>query len=376
MPKKIKVLQFSVSNSLGGRTSYQLMNWKYIDKSKFQFDFVTMEDHLAYEEDLRRQGCTVHHISTYAEEDKNSFGTQFRQILTHGDYDIVHLHTARWRGLVAEEIAKDCGVKRIIVHAHSSGIDVLDPKQREEQERLHYNVREKLTPEIATDYWACSKKAADFLYGERIPVDRIRIMNNAIDLSKYEYNEHIRKKIRNELGYSDECMVIGNVGRLVYPKNQEFLIDLVHNLVQIDNRFRLLLVGDGIKRGEYEDRIRSLDLDNYVQMVGYKSNVQDYLQAMDCFSLPSRFEGFPLSIIEAQASGLRCIVSEAVTDEVNSTGTVELLPLDIAIWKKRIENMSEYMDRGSKGLLSDLSRYDIRYQIKILENAYLAKTNT
>ena len=370
---RIKVLQFSISNSRGGRTSYQLLNWKYIDRSKFLFDFVTMEDSLDYEDELVQQGCTVHHISTYAEDDKKSFEEQFRDILNDGNYDIVHLHTARWRGLVAEKIAKECGVKRVIVHAHNAGIDVLDPKQRIEQEKLHYHIREQLNPEIATDFWACSQMAADFLFGDHIPKDKIQIMNNAIDLKKYEYNEDIRKDIRRDLGYSSSMKVIGTIGRLVYQKNQEFLFDLMNKLIHRDNRYRLLIVGEGEKKAEYKQIIKEIKLDSFIQMVGYKGNAQDYLQAMDVFCLPSRFEGFGMALIEAQANGLKCFASDRVPRETELTKEVTFLPLDIDEWEKSITEYSSGEIKRTEINISDFKFYDIYSQVTRLEQLYALK---
>ena len=121
---KIKILQFPIANSKGGITNYILQNWKYIDKTKFRFDFATMSHSLDFAEELEEQGCKIYHISCYAEDNIEKFVHEFRNILNNEDYDVVHLHTKQWKSFLVERIAKEMGIKKIIIHAHSTGIDV------------------------------------------------------------------------------------------------------------------------------------------------------------------------------------------------------------------------------------------------------------
>lgn len=169
MQKKIKILQFPVANSQGGITQYILQNWKYIDKKRFQFDFATMSKHLSFADALLKQGCKMHYISCYAEENEQQFNEEFEAILRNENYDIVHLHTKQWKSYNIEKIAKKVGVPKIIVHSHNTGIDTLDDERRGEEIETHYRVRKALREDIATDFWACSNLAADFLYGDYIP---------------------------------------------------------------------------------------------------------------------------------------------------------------------------------------------------------------
>ena len=208
MNKKIRVLQFPIANSKGGITQYVLRNWKMIDKSRFQFDFATMSDSLDFANELEKQGCKIYYISCYAEENEKKFISEFKKILIDGNYDIVHLHTKHWKSFSVERIAKEVGIKKIIVHAHSTGID---GENVQSAEKLHYQMRNLLTEDVATDYWACSKLAADFLFGKNISTKKIRIMNNAIDLNKVRYNSKSGERYQKELGVKKE-LEIGNVG--------------------------------------------------------------------------------------------------------------------------------------------------------------------
>ncbi len=376
--KKIKVLQFPIANSKGGITQYVLQNWKFVDKSKFHFDFATMSKTLDFADRLEQEGCKIYYISCYAENNKEKFVNEFKKILSEEKYDIVHLHTKQWKSFLVEEIAKEADVRKIIVHAHSTGIGIKDEQKREEELQLHKYVLEKLKEDIATDYWACSWKAADFIFGNKIPKQKIKIMNNAIDLSRYVYNLQTRIKYRRKYQIDDNECVIGNVGRFVYEKNQEFLIKVFEKLDKMtkenEKKYKLLLVGSGEREKEYKEIVSKTGLENKVIFAGQRSDVAELLQMMDIFCLPSRFEGLPISIVEAQASGLPCIISNSVTQEAVITKNITLLPLDVDLWIEKIWEYSVIEYRGEdKGMQLLREGYDIRNQIKQIEAEYTRK---
>lgn len=375
--EKIRILQFPIANSKGGITQYVLQNWKFIDKSKFQFDFATMSKTLDFADKLEQEECKIHYLSCYAEEKKEKFIDEFQRILSIGNYDVVHLHTKQWKSFLVEQIAKEIGVEKIIIHAHSTGIDTLDQQKREKEIQLHNDVLEQLTEDIATDFWACSWKAAEFIFGNKIPKQKIKIMNNAVDLSKYAYHSQIREEYRKNLGIADDEYVIGNVGRLVYPKNQEFLIkvfaEICNNKEVCKGKDRLLLVGSGEREREYIRLVQELDLEDRVIFTGQRTDVPELLQAMDLFCLPSRFEGLGIVLIEAQASGLPCIVSDHVPKDGIINNNVLSLPLNTVLWKEKVleckRKRKKYGGEKCKMNLKDRG-YDINIQIKNIECKY------
>lgn len=371
--RKIRVLQFPIANSKGGITQYVLQNWKYIDRSRFQFDFATMSKSLTFAEQLEKDGCKIYYISCYAEENKKKFIEEFRRILAEGNYDVVHLHTKHWKSFLVEQIAKEVGVKKIIIHAHSSGIDTLDKEKREKEIRLHNQVRENLWEGIATDFWTCSWRAADFIFGNKIPESKIKIMNNAIDLLVYAYHPETRKKYREILGIRDNECIIGNVGRFVYPKNQEFLIEVFSEVCKSNkkgqNNYKLLLVGAGEREQEYRKIVQEKELTENVIFAGQRTDVPALLQAMDIFCLPSRFEGFPIALIEAQAAGLPCLVSNLITDEIRENEKVIMKELELEVWKQEIFKLD--IDNKKQNREVFLSKeYEIGNQIKKIEQGY------
>lgn len=368
--KKLKVLQFPIANSQGGITQYVLQNWKFIDKSKFHFDFATMSKKLDFANELEKDGCKIHYISSYAEEDEKQFKDEIYNILTSENYDVIHLHTKQWKSFILEEIAKQVGVKKIIVHAHNTGIDTLNDKKRKEEQILHNYVKEQLTEQMATDYWACSVEAADFLFGNKIAKNKIKIMKNAVDLNKFFYNKEIRNKMRKELQLENNY-VIGHVGRFEYQKNHEFLINIFSEVVKKMPIAKLLLVGNGELYPYINKLVHDYKLEENIILLGQRSDVADLYQAMDLFVLPSRFEGLGIVGIEAQAAGLPCLFSEMVPEEVCVSPLQKFIALDQEKWIECIlETYNENAERQTNIKMIIDAGYSINNQIKRIENAY------
>ena len=366
---KKKILQFTIANTKGGQTQYVLQNWKNIDKSKFHFDFITMSKKLDFVEELEKEGSKVFFISCYAEENEQKFNNELRDIIRKGNYDAIHIHTKQWKSFNVEKIAKEEGIKKIIIHAHNSGIDILDVIKRTQELNQHYFLQEQFTEDIATDYWACSKLAANFLYGNKLAPEKIKIMNNAIDLSLFSYCKETRDILRKKMNL-DNYYVIGNVARLAYQKNQEFLLKVFTEICKVRNNYKLLLVGDGEKLHEYKTYVREMKIEDKVIFTGKRNDVHNLLQVMDLFCLPSRFEGLSISLVEAQAAGLKCLCSDGLSEELKITDNVKVLPLEVETWKNTILGMRMPYDRKDmKKIITDAG-YNILSQIKILENYY------
>ena len=365
---KVKILQFPIANSFGGITHYALDNWKWMDKEQFQCDFATMSKKLDFADEILNTGSKIHYISCYAEENKEKFIEEFSAILDE-EYDVVHLHTKQWKSFLVEELCKAKGVKKVIVHAHSTGIDTLDEEKREFEINLHEQVKQEFTEELATDFWACSKLAADFLFGKQIPSEKIRIMPNAIELDKFKYNEQIRQKYREDYNLQNS-FVIGNVGRMVYQKNQEFLIDVFFEVRKSISNAKLVIIGDGELREKLEKQVEEYGLENDVLFWGKREDVNCWYQVMDVFCLPSRFEGLGIVMIEAQAAGLPCVGSVEIPEEVEITECVIRLPFIIEQWEETIVSLEACGRKESRDKLVEKG-YSISKQIKEIEREYI-----
>ena len=371
--KKIRVLQFTIAQSKGGRTQYILNNWKYIDKRVFQFDFVTFSKTLDFEEELIEQGCKVFHLSCYYKDDPTSFIRELDEVFSYG-YDVIHIHTSYWEDDVVERRAKANGIRKIIIHSHSTGISkALSKTEVERKTKHHFIMRELVDFELATDYCACSREAAEWVFGKRVPEEKIRILNNAIELDKYKFDKVLRDEMRKKLRIDGDEVVIGIIGRLVYTKNQEFIINILPRLSNFI-KTRLLIIGEGSRREEYQQLVDEMKLQDKVSFLGYRDDISQLLQAIDIFCMPSRNEAFGIALVEAQASGVFCIASDQIPIEAcMNDGRVKRLPLESELW---IEAIYDCCDTGEQWIRQAnemaLTRdYDIRAQVRKIEELYM-----
>ncbi len=372
MQKKIKVLQFPIGNSKGGITRYVMSNWKYINKEEFQFDFATMSKYLDFEKEITKSGGKIYYISEYAEVNPQKFKDEFCRILDIGRYDLVHLHTGRWKSTLAEEACNEIGVK-CIIHAHSTGVVSEDVKEREKNLLRHYEIVKSLKYSKDVEYWACSTAAARFLFGESILPDKVHIMPNAIDLEKYSYKSQVREGVRSHMGWTRKY-VVGHVGRFAYPKNQEFLLRLMPKLIECITNIKLVLVGDGINLEKCKDYVSQHALNDYVIFTGYRTDAERLLQGFDVFTLPSEYEGVSLALLEAQAAGLLCYASDCMPRDVGVTNSIKFLPLEEDVWCSHI--LEDYRARRTRSNNLEMIRiagYDIREQIKQVERGYMGE---
>ena len=374
MNRKIKILQFTIASSLGGRTKYIFNIWRHIDKSRFQFDFVTFSEDIVFANELIKAGCKVYKIKNHPNIDMDEFIKEFRTILDN-KYDVIEIHTSYWESTIVEQLAKECGIHKIIIHGHSSGISVgrtkndrLSPEQLIE---THERVKASLTSDIATDFWACSKEASSWLFEPEIPREKIKIVHNTIDTTRFKFSLEQRSSIRKLLGINESDIVLGFTGRLEPVKNVEFIIKIFSDIYQIDKGYKLVIVGDGSLRSELEDFCENLKLTNAVYFVGRIENVEDYLQAMDIFLMPSFYEGFPISLIEAECAGLKCIASAVITREVNVLGSISYLPLTISSWVEELQKMNIEIDRSGCANLLKENGFDTEKEIVKIQELYM-----
>lgn len=358
------------SPGLGGIEAYIFNHYKYMDQEKFRFDFMTQNRSLRDAEEYRSFQFDVKLLPTTAAKDPDGFAKRVREILSEG-YDVLHLHTCYWTGFLIEEIAKEVRIKKVIVHSHSTYIDERDQTKREQLLQRHEEVKQTFTAGLATDFWACSGLAADWLFGSQIPRDRIRIMKNAIDLERFQFNQYVRRWVRSELGIKDETLVLGTTGRLSYQKNHAFLIKLFQMFHKEHPNSRLIIVGDGELRISLERQIKESGLADSALLLGWKTSVEKYLFAMDCFLLPSRFEGLGIAMVEAAASGLPCIVSDQVPQDVVFHETIRRIPVCVSNWLEVLEELVQLPINRAEGTARVYGAgYDIRRQAKVLESLY------
>lgn len=364
-----KVLHMTPPIVNNGVYKYIFSNLRYIDKSKYEFAFLTQARvDLEATEEFKKYGFKIHNFTTTQRENPQKFRQEIVDILSM-DYDVLQLHTSFWRGFLIEEIAMEIGMPKVIVHSHSSNIDIDNPAKRAQMMEEHIKFKRAFSKEYATDFWACSHLAADWLYGDSVPKDEIKIMRNAIEVEKYAFNQDKRDYYRKMLGLEGK-FVLGNTCRFEYQKNHEFLIRVFAQVYARNENAVLLLVGGGQKLSQVKELVKDLGLQGSVIFLGWRDDVADILQAMDLYCLPSLFEGLPIVLVEAQTSGLPCLVSNTITEEAKITNNTVYLPLVEDEWVKSVELFSQGYERYNTTAEIQVAGFDIRQQIKVIEKEY------
>lgn len=366
---QIRILHMTPPDVNNGVYRYIFNHMRYMDMGKYQFTFLTKgAEELKRTREYEQYKFPVYMLQNRQRDSALGLQREVAGILSQG-YDMIHLHTSSWRGFLIEQTAMEMGMGKVIVHSHSTGIDVADEAERKRQREEHETYKKQFSMEYATDVWACSVFAADWLFGPGIPRERIQILPNAIDVRKYHFQPEKRRQIRAVLNVENRVLV-GNVGRYSYQKNQEFLLRAFARAYTKNASLFLLCMGEGVIMERLKALSRQLDIEGSVLFLEWKNNVEDYLQAMDVFCLPSRFEGLPISAIEAQAAGLRCLISRHVTREVRITDLVTFLPLEEAAWGEELAGCGPdpHRDRQDEKIAG--AGYDIRAAARRLEELY------
>ena len=288
------------------------------------------------------------------------------KIIKRGNYNIVHAH-GNSSTLLFEMLAVYlAGCKIRIAHSHNTTCNAI----------WIHNILWPLFNLLVTDRFACGKGAGKWLYKKN---DFI-VINNGIDTDKYAYNEQKRKLIRKQLLISDKTKLLGHVGFFNAQKNQKYLLDIFKCILEKDENVKLILIGDGPDRKMIEGHIEKLGIRNSVILTGLVNNVSDFLSAIDCIIMPSLYEGLPLSLIEEQASGLVCLVSDSITKEVNKSGNVQFVSLSNppSIWSefilKALRNLPERKKTSELAITAiENCGYSIHKEVKKLYGYYNEK---
>ena len=227
---------------------------------------------------------------------------------------------------------------------------------------------------IADYLFACSDKAGKWLFGEKaITHSNYRMIPNGVDLQRFVFNNEKRDQMRRKLGIAEDAFVLGHIGRVTVPKNHKFLVHLFAEYHKENINSKLLLVGDGELFEDVKQQVTHLDINEAVIMVGSKTNTEDYYQAMDVFVFPSLWEGLPVSVVEAQANGLQCLLSDVITHDVDLTDQVQYLPLNEKnIWLERIAYIQKKKRMAATaGNQLKLQPFDSMVVAKKLQDFYL-----
>ena len=349
----------------GGAESMCMNLYRKIDRCKIQFDFVKhSHDEGFFETEIRSLGGIIYEAPQYKIINHISYCRWWKNHLkNHPEHKMIHGHFFTISA-VYFRIAKKLGCVTI-AHAHSTSV-LCDGILGKIKEFFCRQVEQYADYRIA-----CSSRAGKWLYLHK----DFFILNNALDTDKFIYNKIVRDERRESLGVED-CFVVGTVGNIALVKNPYGILEIIKELKLRRQDFRFLWIGGGSTWHEVQDIIKKEKLDDTVILTGARSDVAQLLQAMDVFILPSFSEGLPLTVIEAQAAGLPCFISDVITSEVIITEHCEQLPLkDTALWANAIENAYGFVRRNDAQAVKNAG-YDIDTTTAWIQHFYLSVSNT
>ena len=368
MPEKIKVLMSVSSLGMGGNVIFVMNFFRHLNKDRFQVDFVIYDDSkMDFLEEVKSAGSQVYIIKRQHQNKWRQLVSQMRQVkqLLHDNhYDIIHCHSCSFIGIFRGAIPgwRTKGTK-VIAHAHNPGM----PKHTLADNFIRFCFKIFLS-HIVDMGFSCSKESGASKYTRHfMESSKFAVINNAIETTVERCVSELRAKIRKQYGIQDK-FVIGSVGRLEAQKNYLFILDALKLYADKNKDFCLFLVGDGSQRSAIEEKTKTLDIEEYVILVGKVTQPEIFYSAMDVFVLPSIYEGFGFVNIEAQVSGLPCIVSEAVPTDVDISGRVEFLKLEPQTWCRAFENAFENQPLERQSVTT--SKYDLTQETIRLEGLY------
>lgn len=358
----IRVLQVVTNMDRGGIETMLMNYYRYMDRDRVQFDFlVHRKQRAAYDDEIEALGGRIFRLKRLIPWQQSYLKELDAFFAKHTEYKIVHIHQDCLSSVILKA-AKRNGVPVRIAHSHTSS----------QNRDLKYPVKlfyMKKIPTYATHLFACGSQAGDWMFGGH----PYQTMKNAIDAAQFSYNYVRAEEVREKLKIGKGEYVVGHVGSFGLLKNHAFLIDVFGKLAEKNENARLLLVGDGPRKNEIINKVNALGLADKVIFTGIRSDVADLMQVMDVFVLPSLYEGLPVTMVEAQAAGLPCVISDRVPQECILTkdlvSTVSLSEsaetwAEAILEKRAIARTNRFAEIEALG-------FDVTTEVKKLQEFYL-----
>ncbi len=367
MSKPIRILQIVMDVNRGGGVLNVVLNWhRNIDRDKVQFDYLTCfspDTEQSAKEEIETLGGRVFYIPYQGLMRGLPFVKAVFSFFKHNRYDIIHSHVTQLN-FIYYPIAKFFGVKTIIQHAHVTQWS--DKKINGWRNCLMLHT---VWPLIDLKL-ACSNLVGSCWYK-----DKYRVVANAVNLQRFAFKPDIRANIRKELGVEDN-FVIGNVGRLEWQKNHEFIVDIFAEILKTEPKAKLILLGEGSLKEKIRKKISLCQLDSFVIWLNLRPDIENVFQALDCLLMPSFYEGLPVAGVEAQCSGVPAVFADTITKEVKILEASSFLSLrkKAKDWAAEILRLRNYK-RTDGVSMAKTAGFDIKDITRDMQNLYLELTN-
>lgn len=357
-----KVLHVIGRMDRGGAETFIMNVLRNIDRSKYEFDFLLSSPNGDYIEEIKSYGCNIFVIP-----ERNTGFIKYIKSLNNffkcNIYDAVHMHVSSLTSIEALYFAKKHKIKNRIIHSHSTNQEGFLHKI------LHY-FNKPIIKLVSTKFITCSKSAGEWLYSYTgINPNNVIHLNNGVIASRYLYNEDVRFEYRKIFGIDNSTILLSHIGRFDENKNQKFVVDVFKEYNLINPQSKLIFFGRGETENMVKKYVKDLNLEQNIIFAGVRPDIEKCLQALDFLIFPSHYEGLPVTLIEAQASGLYILASDKVSSEANLSKCFSSLSLEESAyeWSKFIINC-EYPDRKEQNRYIIEKGYDILSTIKVLEN--------
>ena len=371
--RRLRVLQVGMTRNLGGIETYLIEQFRHLDKSKIDYDFVniTGEYSICYEDEILASGSKIFKVVSRHKNPLLHYWQWFNILLQNkGVYDVIVLNTNSLEYVFPLVLGKVFGIPVRVIHSHNSGFENKQGLAR----RLLVGMNKKLLAWSANLRFACSQFAGQWMFKD----NPYHVIYNAIDIHKYDADLIVREETRNALGLHTELTLL-HVGRFSYQKNHSFLLDIFKEVHRIQPDSVLLLVGDTTEESEFltevKRKIKAFGLENVVRLLGRRDDVNKIMQAADVLVMPSFFEGLTVVGIEAQASDLPLLLSDTVTKELGLLPSTQFISLEAGptAWAEAIVNSKQH-NRQSRYEELKAAGYDIGNETerveKLLIDAY------
>lgn len=365
---KKKILQYVGGMNRAGAETLIMNIFRNFDREKYEFHFIKhIKEKCDYDEEILTLGGKLIYLDTPKVKKINRYKNDFKKIVQeNGPYDAIHTHMQLMNGLVLKT-AYECGIKNRISHAHLNG----DYGKNSFLREVYRKYSKYLIKKYATKKIACSIESGNYLYEGR---DFI-LLNNAIDLEKFNDNGKYRRYLNEEFELENNIKIITHVGRFVKEKNHKLIINVFSKLLENNKNYRLFLCGDGPLRGEIEEKVKKLNIKEYVYFLGVRDDINKILLGSDLYFMPSILEGLPVALVEAQAAGCECLISKNIPKDGDlGIGIVKFLELSETLesWveevKRKINNEKVDFDIRKNKIME--SGFDLNKNIEILEKIY------
>lgn len=369
----IRVLHVLGTTNLGGAESRIMELYRCIDRSKVQFDFLvhtTEEGH--YSKEIRELGGKIYSLPRFKVVNLAEYKKAIRQFFKeHQEFVAVQGHMTSTASIYLPIAKKENPSVVTIAHARSAGVD--KGAKGYVTKLLRSSLKHK------ADYcFTCSEEAGIAVFGKKwVEQGNVWTIPNAIDAKRFQYNEAVRNEVREQLGIQDK-FVIGHVGRFGFMKNHTYLVDIFAELCKSREDMALVLIGKGEEEATIHDKLKALGIEDKVLFLGNKFDVERYYQAFDYFVFPSTFEGLPGSVVEAQAAGLHCLISDRITREVALTDLVSYRSIEEEpkLWAEEIlKNAREAFLRKDMQEAIAKKDFDVNTQAARMEEFYRTGQN-